>query len=148
MSHEDFSVNWAQPVTPVKHAFLHFFTLSAIDEFLRIKIFAFLQVDYVKKKEKDWWLGRELNPWHGDFQSPALPTELPSHVATSKKASLFTITKIEGMSKCNLNISYKYVQTVVKLHNLKIEMQTKLEEAIKTPANPRNSIGATIVLIR
>ncbi len=52
------------------------------------------------------------------------------------------------MSKCNLNISYKYVQTVVKLHNLKIEMQTKLEEAIKTPANPRNSIGATIVLIR
>ena len=48
------------------------------------------------------------------------------------------------MSKCNLNISYKYVQTVVKLHSLKIEMQTKLEEAIKTPANPRNSIGATI----
>ena len=51
----------AQPVTPVKHAFLHFATLSAIDEFLRIKMFAFLQVDYVKKKEKDWWLGRELN---------------------------------------------------------------------------------------
>nr|DAK30258.1 MAG TPA: hypothetical protein [Caudoviricetes sp.] len=61
---------------------------------------------------------------------------------------MFTITKIGGKSKCNLNISYKYVQTVVKLHNLKIEMQTKLEEAIKTPANPRNSIGATIVLIR
>lgn len=52
----------AQPVTPVKHAFLHFATLSAIDEYLRIKMFAFPQVDYVKRKEKNWWLGRELNP--------------------------------------------------------------------------------------
>ena len=26
-----------------------------------------------------WWPGRESNPRHGDFQSPALPTELPSH---------------------------------------------------------------------
>src|SRR4249919_1401607 len=25
-----------------------------------------------------WWPGRESNPRHGDFQSPALPTELPS----------------------------------------------------------------------
>ena len=25
------------------------------------------------------WLGRELNPRHEDFQSSALPTELPSH---------------------------------------------------------------------
>ena len=24
-----------------------------------------------------WWSGRDLNPRHGDFQSPALPTELP-----------------------------------------------------------------------
>src|SRR5690606_34640573 len=24
-----------------------------------------------------WWPGRESNPRHGDFQSPALPTELP-----------------------------------------------------------------------
>ena len=27
-----------------------------------------------------WWPGRESNPRHGDFQSPALPTELPGHV--------------------------------------------------------------------
>ena len=25
-----------------------------------------------------WWLGRESNPRHEDFQSSALPTELPS----------------------------------------------------------------------
>jgi hypothetical protein len=25
----------------------------------------------------DWWPGRELNPRHADFQSAALPTELP-----------------------------------------------------------------------
>jgi hypothetical protein len=26
---------------------------------------------------RDWWPGRELNPRHADFQSAALPTELP-----------------------------------------------------------------------
>ena len=47
----------AQPVTPVKHGYTHFFTLSAIDEFLRIKIFAFLQVDYVKREKTGGWEG-------------------------------------------------------------------------------------------
>src|SRR6476659_2401542 len=28
-----------------------------------------------------WWPGRESNPRHGDFQSPALPTELPGQRA-------------------------------------------------------------------
>ena len=59
---EIFSGKLLQSIAPVKHAFLHFATLSAIDEYLRIKMFAFPQVDYVKRKEKDWWLGRELNP--------------------------------------------------------------------------------------
>lgn len=27
-----------------------------------------------------WWLGTGSNRRHGDFQSPALPTELPSHL--------------------------------------------------------------------
>src|SRR5258708_1862818 len=27
-----------------------------------------------------WWPGRELNPRHADFQSAALPTELPGHL--------------------------------------------------------------------
>ncbi len=52
----------AQPVTPVKHSNSHFFTHSAIEEYLRIKLFAFALVDYVKREEKNWWLGRELNP--------------------------------------------------------------------------------------
>src|SRR5690606_9549216 len=30
-------------------------------------------------KATKWWPGRESNPRHGDFQSPALPTELPGH---------------------------------------------------------------------
>ena len=58
LSHKKYS----QYITPVKHAFSHFATLNAIDEFLRIKMFAFALVDYVKKGEKNWWLGRESNP--------------------------------------------------------------------------------------
>ena len=42
----------SQPVTPVKHGYTHFATLSAIDEYLRIKMFAFALVDYVKREEK------------------------------------------------------------------------------------------------
>ena len=59
---EFFSGKLLQNIAPVKHAFLHFATLSAIDEYLRIKMFAFVLVDYVKREEKNWWLGRELNP--------------------------------------------------------------------------------------
>ncbi len=29
-------------------------------------------------KDKKWWLEAESNHRHGDFQSPALPTELSS----------------------------------------------------------------------
>lgn len=52
LSHEDFLVYRAQPVTPVKHGNLHFFTRSAIDEYLRINMFMFALVDYVKREEK------------------------------------------------------------------------------------------------
>jgi hypothetical protein len=31
-----------------------------------------------KKEKLEWWLGTELNRRHKDFQSSALPTELPS----------------------------------------------------------------------
>ena len=31
---------------------------------------------FVKSNLQKWWLGRELNPRHKDFQSSALPTEL------------------------------------------------------------------------
>ena len=33
--------------------------------------------------EEKWWTGRELNPRHRDFQSRALPTELPVHRAAT-----------------------------------------------------------------
>ena len=52
----------SQPVTPVKHGYTHFATLSAIDEYLRIKMFAFALVDYVKREEKRWWVVWESNP--------------------------------------------------------------------------------------
>ena len=37
-----------------------------------------------KKNTKKWWRERELNPRHGDFQSPALPTELSRHIAYTR----------------------------------------------------------------
>ena len=40
-----------------------------------------------------WWEGRESNPRHEDFQSSALPTELPSH----KK----TFPMLKGRAKVN-----------------------------------------------
>ena len=43
--HEIFSGKLLQSIAPVKHGNLHFATLSAIDEFLRMRMFAFLQVE-------------------------------------------------------------------------------------------------------
>ncbi len=40
-----------------------------------------LKIDYCKclgLKDLKWWLGPESNRGHEDFQSSALPTELPS----------------------------------------------------------------------
>src|SRR5690606_19905723 len=55
-----------------------------------------------------WWPGRESNPRHGDFQSPALPTELPGHYtvgpceerhdtgARGELASCWTLNHVHG----------------------------------------------------
>lgn len=59
----------AQPVTPVKHGYTHFFTLNAIDEFLRIKMFAFALVDYVKKGKK-LVAGKGIEPLTRGFSVP------------------------------------------------------------------------------
>ena len=40
-----------------------------------------LQIKFLK-----WWLGTESNRRHEDFQSSALPTELPSHISGTAKA--------------------------------------------------------------
>ena len=57
-----FLVYRSQPVTLVKHAYTHFYTFGAINEFLRIKMFAFALVDSVKREEKRWWVVWESNP--------------------------------------------------------------------------------------
>ncbi len=44
---------------------------------------------------REIWLGRELNPRHEDFQSSALPTELPSRAATKSE---IRISKFENVS--------------------------------------------------
>ena len=36
-------------------------------------------VKYARKKILSWWAGTGLNRRHQDFQSCALPTELPAH---------------------------------------------------------------------
>ena len=45
LSHEIFLVYRSQPVTPVKNDNSHFFTLSTIDEYLRIIMFTFSLVE-------------------------------------------------------------------------------------------------------
>ncbi len=35
---------------------------------------------YTSQQPTRWWPGTESNRRHGDFQSPALPTELPGHI--------------------------------------------------------------------
>ncbi len=39
----------------------------------------FLDLDYLKSERSDWCPGPESNQRHPDFQSGALPTELPGH---------------------------------------------------------------------
>jgi hypothetical protein len=41
-----------------------------------------------ERKVLKWWLGTESNRRHGDFQSPALPTELPSQDSAAKRARI------------------------------------------------------------
>jgi hypothetical protein len=49
---------------------------------------------------KEWWLGRESNPRHEDFQSSALPTELPSRFGRGERiAQGIRIDKRDG-GKC------------------------------------------------
>src|SRR5688500_12533321 len=45
-----------------------------------------------------WWPGRESNPRHGDFQSPALPTELPGQRAAHDTGAAFDgqVASIQG----------------------------------------------------
>ena len=53
--HEVFSGKLLQSITPVKHGYRHFTTLSARDYFLRIGAFVFLQVKWGVLQSKNWW---------------------------------------------------------------------------------------------
>ena len=44
-------------------------------------------VFHFASSKEEWWLGTESNRRHADFQSAALPAELPSRLA--KKAELY-----------------------------------------------------------
>lgn len=48
-----------------------------------------------------WWLEAESNHRHGDFQSPALPTELSSH---TKKSADYTLLGLKFGLKSMRNI--------------------------------------------
>ena len=39
-------------------------------------------VNWVEPRCFEWWPGTESNCRHRDFQSPALPTELPGHLGS------------------------------------------------------------------
>ena len=44
----------------------------------------------LEKRQKKWWQGPGSNWWHEDFQSSALPTELPRHsLLTEKHQTVF-----------------------------------------------------------
>jgi hypothetical protein len=47
---------------------------------------------------KEWWTGGELNSRHRDFQSRALPTELPVHVDRSAGTAVVPYQKGCGVS--------------------------------------------------
>src|SRR5580698_10099109 len=49
-----------------------------------------------------WWPGRELNPRHADFQSAALPTELPGRIPRSRVLN----RRASGPSMNNHKISH------------------------------------------
>ena len=56
-------------------------------------MFEFERIELSLASERTMWLGRELNPRHEDFQSSALPTELPSRSGKSEKSN------VEGRSE-------------------------------------------------
>ena len=53
-----------------------------------------LPIGNVSLYRGNWWLGRELNPRRRDFQSLALPTELPSRAIAEPSADSGTRSRV------------------------------------------------------
>ena len=49
------------------------------------RVFSIHKSLYINELKQKWWLGRGSNPRHKDFQSFALPTELPRHFLVTKR---------------------------------------------------------------
>ena len=47
------------------------------------------------------WAGRELNPRHRDFQSLALPTELPAHDQNAGEGDIIEVTLTRSQKLSN-----------------------------------------------
>ena len=78
---------------------------------------------YIKEKDpfaevlvNSRWRGRESNPLHEDFQSSALPTELPSHLRCALFQGLISITKDALRSTENLKKVFGHRLGSVKQH--------------------------------
>src|SRR3989344_6823643 len=53
--------------------------------------------------KEEWWPGSESNQRHADFQSAALPTELPGRGAAHYKEALRVCTNRPGLTKTSKN---------------------------------------------
>ena len=72
-----------------------------------------------------WWSERDLNPRHGDFQSPALPTELPDQSASSISAlganmysSSSSFVSQEGILIIFSTLRYPLILLFINLRNV------------------------------
>ena len=89
-------------------------------------MFEFERIALELPSERTMWLGRELNPRHEDFQSSALPTELPSRSGKSENR----------MSKVEANFGRRVVTMADSLSWARVDQQTA---AASTAMRPRAS---------
>ena len=81
------------------------YILSFPGLFVRCRKTAVFPRDLPMKNRR--WLGRELNPRHEDFQSSALPTELPSHLPMTSAVLLpTTITCRSSVSSQHASVLF------------------------------------------